>query len=260
MSEEIISEDFNDQVIQASETKHVLVDFWASWCNPCKVLTPVLEKLEEEYQGRFSLVKINTEEEPEIALKFNVVSIPNVRLFYKGEVIDQFMGAIPENMVRTFLDKNIPPAELDKLKELVQAGNFKEAASILLESNVENKMLQDILQDITLHYISELPDSQGELTNLIKHFPDTSKYSMLKNSLLDFFSREQTDENMMHLKNLTQESSLKMSLDHFLQRVESLTGQAQEIARKELLTCLHILGSEHPLSMEYRKKLSKIIY
>jgi putative thioredoxin len=100
-----------EQVMQASFETPVLMDFWASWCQPCQVLMPVLARLAEEYEGKFLLAKLNTEENQEIAAQFGIRSIPTVKLFRDGQPVDEFMGALPEQAVRDFLDKHIPDEE-----------------------------------------------------------------------------------------------------------------------------------------------------
>ena len=97
-------------VMEASFRVPVLLDFWAGWCQPCQVLMPVLAKLAEEYAGGFILGKLNTEEQQEIAAQFGIRSIPTVKLFKDGQPVDEFMGALPEQGVRAFLDKHIVDA------------------------------------------------------------------------------------------------------------------------------------------------------
>ena len=103
-------ENFETEVIAASATQPVLVDFWAPWCGPCKVIGPLLEKLEAAYAGRFKLVKIDSDKEQQLSAAFGIKSIPTVILLMNGQPVDGFMGALPEGKIREFLDKHVPPA------------------------------------------------------------------------------------------------------------------------------------------------------
>ena len=107
---DVTLENFESEVIAASMTQPVLVDFWAPWCGPCKVVGPLLEKLEGDYAGRFKLVKIDSDQEQQLAAAFGIRSIPTCILLMNGQPVDGFMGALPEGKIKEFLDKHVPAA------------------------------------------------------------------------------------------------------------------------------------------------------
>jgi putative thioredoxin len=118
---------FETEVIEASRTVPVLVDFWAPWCGPCKSLGPILEKVEAAYGGRFKLVKINSDDEQQLAGAFGIRSIPTCVLMVNGQPVDGFMGALPEGQVKAFLDKHLPPADDTPAAEVDEGPTLDEA-------------------------------------------------------------------------------------------------------------------------------------
>jgi len=126
---------FETEVIEASLSVPVLVDFWAPWCGPCKSLGPVLEKLELAYAGRFKLVKINSDEEQELAGAFGIRSIPTCVLMVQGKPVDGFMGAQPEGQIKAFLDKHLPTEN-----ELLAQSEEDEALEALADGDDETAL------------------------------------------------------------------------------------------------------------------------
>ena len=108
---EVTIANFEAEVIEASKTTPVLVDFWAPWCGPCKTLGPLLERVETDYAGRFKLVKIDSDQEQQLAGAFGIRSIPTCVLLMNGQPVDGFTGAIPEGEIKAFLDKHLPAGE-----------------------------------------------------------------------------------------------------------------------------------------------------
>ncbi len=133
-------EDFESKVLLPADTVPVLVDFWAPWCEPCKVLKPLLEKLAEEYAGRFLLAKVNADENPELAQHFGVRSIPAVKVLFQGQLVDELNGALPESQLRAFIDRVALPGSpagtspREQAAALAGEGQLEAALGVLVEA------------------------------------------------------------------------------------------------------------------------------
>ena len=156
LSFDVTEADFRQTVLERSLDVPVLVDCWAPWCGPCRNLKPVLEKLVQEYGGRFLLAKLNTDEAPQISAALQIRSIPLVVLFVGGRPVDQFMGALPEGQVRAFLDKHLGEqiSEVDALRaEAAEATDPQQAEMLLSEALRLEPGNADVLLDLAARWI-----------------------------------------------------------------------------------------------------------
>jgi len=129
--------DFPQKVLDASHQVPVVVDFWAEWCQPCRALKPILEKLAAEYGGRFILAKVDSDQNQELAQRYGVRGIPAVKAFVGGELVDAFDGALPEGQVREFIDRLIPsPAEPLRLQAAAahESGDVEGARKLMAQA------------------------------------------------------------------------------------------------------------------------------
>jgi len=172
-SQDVGTAEFQEKVLDASHQTPVLVDFWAEWCAPCRILKPILEKLAVEYGGRFILAKLNSDQNQEIAARYGVRGIPNVKAFVNGQMVDEFTGALPEAQIRIFIDGLLPsPAEPLRIaaREARARGDAEVACSLLadaLQLDPANETVQLDLAEIQLE--QQKPDAARAILDPLEH-------------------------------------------------------------------------------------------
>ena len=176
------------EVIETSFKMPVLLDFWASWCQPCLMLTPILTKLAEEYAGKFLLGKLNTEQEQEIAARFGIRSIPTVKLFRNGEPVDEFMGALPEQAVRAFLDQHVAresDGQVATAIEYLAAGKASQAIDLLNEAHQADPENPRVLLALARAQAAngDIPSAETTLKTLPPDMRDKPEAVALRNRL-----------------------------------------------------------------------------
>ena len=275
---EVTAETFEQDVLEASKQAPVVVDFWAPWCAPCRTLGPVLEKLATEYDGRFRLAKVNTEENVELAQAFNVRSIPDVRAFRGGRQVDQFMGALPEPRVRAFIEDLVPsPAELEWLHaaELRLAGDLAAAMAALRKALELNPQLH--LARIDLAEVLVETGQHEEASTELDGVPDDpdwdARVAALKQAVAfaraggsesDLSARVAADpadfEARLALAGaLAARKAWRDALEHLLEIVRRDKAWRDGEARKQMIAIFNLAGDED-LVGEYRRKLASVLF
>lgn len=226
---------FVDVVIEGSHRVPVLVDFWADWCAPCRMLMPILSQLADAYGGRFLLAKVNTDEQQALAARYGVRSLPTVKLFMHGAPVDEFMGALPESAVREFLDRHLPrqsDAILDNAIRAYEMGDAEQSIALLQIA------LGDDPDNVRIHaHLARILMTSGriaEATKVLNAVP----------------TRHATEPEILALKDQLEFAEIASTAppDRELERlIESDPGNCQ--ARYEL-SARHILGGRYEQALQ----------
>lgn len=262
---------FEDEVLEKSKQIPVLVDFWAPWCGPCRTLSPALERLAEKYNNKFVLVKINTDENQELAVKYGIRGIPAVKLFSNGNIIDEFVGALPENMVEDWLKKAIPSkyrSSIESAKKLFVSRKLQEAKGIVervLDNEPNNEEAKLLMGKILLF---QDRDKARELVkgvdNSLENFEEAESITTLID-LLDKYENDTLPEGEGENEYAAAIEELKsqkfdLALEKFINVVKINRQYDEDGARRACIAIFKYLGEESETTLKHRKEFNSSLY
>jgi len=272
---DITMAEFPQAVLQRSREVPVVVDFWAEWCGPCKILSPLLERATAEADGAFDLVKIDVDSNQELAAEFGVQGIPTVVAFRDGAAVSRFTGAVPEATLRTWIDDFMPTAVdalVDEARDAVLAGDGETAERLFRGALLEDPAHVDAGTGLAALLIAAGDTEEalivlGRLTPTpeVERMQAAARLSASRDDdvaeLEALLESDATDDGvrLALARSLAARSEFEPALDHLLAIVRE-KGDRRDDARQAMLDIFGVLGNEHPLTATYRRLLTNALF
>lgn len=266
------TDNFEADVIERSREKPVLVDFWAAWCGPCRVIGPVLERLADENGDDWELRKLDTEKHPVIARQYRITSIPAVKLFVDGEVKDEFVGALPEQVIVDWLKKALPSKfrqQLNRVEALVAEGNLGEAHYLLseiLENDPDDQHGIALMAQVELY---SDPSKAAETADRIPLGSDRFEAAEATKALSRIFQYLETPESLddapakpdyLEAIRLLRNGKNEAALEGFIDVIRRNRYYDDDGARKAVIAVFKLLGEDHETTRAYRNPFANALY
>ncbi len=267
--------DLQRDIVNASLKQPIVVDFWAAWCAPCRLLGPVLEKLARQANGRWQLVKIDTEQQPDLAMQFGVQSIPAVKMVWQGEIVAEFVGALPESQVVKWLNENLPAKSQSATQQAMQAleqGDVNRAKQILKfavdrdDSNLDAKvMLARLIFLENPEKAISLTQSIDEAHQMFDQVDAMRSLNRLLNSSKELDAeaqKQKTEAWMLYAKGIDafKRRHYGTALESWIDSIIIDRQVDNDGARKACAALLKILGSEHEVTQKYHRRFSSALF
>jgi putative thioredoxin len=258
--------DFKLDVLDASQDIPVLVDYWAEWCGPCKFLGPIVEKLAAEAKGKWKLVKVNTEIHQDLAAEWGIRGIPNLKLFYKGEVIEEVSGAMPEPDMRRWLHEKLPSKAKTlclEAQRLIKEGLKEEAVPMLEEALLRDPANQDALIMLAKLKLWQNPGEVVDMLDDLQYLEKVNEILLLAKAL-DYDTGALTEDRSRDVLIDGLEALKKHNIDEALEaliRAVMLNKLYQnELARRLVIAIFHFMGESHEITKKYRRRFDMVLY